>query len=148
MFKFQLITILMLITPIMASAEVYKWVDDKGKVHFSDKASDVPASAKKETIKIQSTQSKSKAVENKVRATSAYPRTNYGAKPMTRQEYQARVNAKTLKKNFSDRLLSKIEFTNKQKHKESKVWTMPWLLMISRVVNISMPLQEFAHRPL
>jgi len=36
---------------VLANAEIYKWVDENGKVHFSDHASDVKAKAVGGTLK-------------------------------------------------------------------------------------------------
>jgi hypothetical protein len=36
------LTIALVITPFLAGAEVYKWVDEKGDIHFTDDYSKVP----------------------------------------------------------------------------------------------------------
>jgi len=37
-----LIIIALLMTPFSVSAQVYKWIDDKGDVHFTDDYSSIP----------------------------------------------------------------------------------------------------------
>jgi len=56
MFKFTIITTFIIgaiCSPVLSYAEVYRWVDEAGKVHFSDK----PISDKAETVDINVTPS-------------------------------------------------------------------------------------------
>jgi len=48
---YKLIAISILMTPLMAHAEIYRWTDENGKVHFSDKP--IGDKAKKIDIKEQ-----------------------------------------------------------------------------------------------
>ena len=51
---FASVTFIALLFPAMAQAQIYRWVDDKGQVHFSDKPVD---KAKAEVVNIETSPS-------------------------------------------------------------------------------------------
>lgn len=36
-FQFKTLTLVMILLPVLANAEIYRWTDETGKVHYSDK---------------------------------------------------------------------------------------------------------------
>lgn len=72
------ITVFLLFMP-NGHAEIYKWIDENGKMQFSDKP------PKKEKVKIESVQIRNKKVKNKERTVSLnVPKPHAGSKPSQR----------------------------------------------------------------
>lgn len=60
MMRKSMVTLLLLATPVLCSAQIYKWVDDKGQIGFSDDLGNVPQKYRSKAV---ITDGKEQAVE-------------------------------------------------------------------------------------
>ena len=104
-------------TPYSFSAEIYRWVDEKGVIYFTDDISNIPARYRSQVDKREVTEEISKEAEKQIdsgprpeaSAEKTKPPVNQEEKPDRVREYLEAIDKKIEEKKKIEKEISKLE---------------------------------------